>query len=320
MLGVILEMIEPDFQVGEHVESLVAAATFRVAGECAGVVEQFGRIRAHCPPPHRRNRETVMLRNFVLATCCTVVVLGSIGPRLASGKSAEKIPAYITAAVADAGRPEEDKQRDANRKPAETLAFAGIKPGEKVVELVPARGYFTRILSKVVGPKGHVFALSPPRRPNAAPDSPDPVAATTAIAADPAYSNVSVQAGSLARISVAEPVDVVFTAQNYHDVHNVPDLDIAAFNKAIFDALKPGGTYIVLDHTAEAGSAARDTSTLHRIDPATVKAEVTAAGFVLEGESKVLADPQDNHTLKVFDPAIRGKTDQFILKFRKPRK
>src|SRR5690242_2585295 len=98
-----------------------------------------------------------MLRNFVLATCCTVAVLGSIGPRLASGKSAEKIPSYITAAVADAGRPEEDKQRDANRKPAETVAFAGIKPGEKVVELVPAKGYFTRIFSKVVGPKGHVF-------------------------------------------------------------------------------------------------------------------------------------------------------------------
>jgi predicted methyltransferase len=171
-----------------------------------------------------------------------------------------------------------------------------------------------------VGPKGHVYALSPPRRPNAAPDSPDPEAATTAIAADPAYSNVSVQAGSLAKISVSEPVDVVFTAQNYHDVHNVPNLDIAAFNKSIFDALKPGGLYIVLDHAAEAGSGARDTSTLHRIDPETVKSEVQAAGFVLAGEGKFLANPQDNHTLAVFDPSIRGKTDQFILKFRKPGK
>src|SRR5262249_37152336 len=185
------------------------------------------------------------------------------------------------------------------------------RPGEKVVELVPARGYFTRIISKVVGPKGHVYALSPPRRPNAAPDSPDPVAATTAIAADPAYSNVTAQAGSLAKIAAPEPADIVFTALNYHDVHNVPDLDIPAFNKSIFDALKPGGVFLVVDHAAAAGSGARDTSTLHRIDPEVVKSEVLAAGFELAGESKLLANPEDDHTKAVFDPSIRGKTDQF---------
>jgi predicted methyltransferase len=257
-----------------------------------------------------------MLRNAVLVACCTAAaLLGSI-----RSDAAEKIPAYITAAVADPGRPAEDTQRDANRKPAETVQFAGIKPGDKVVELVPGRGYFTRIISKVVGPKGHVYALSPPRRPNAAPDSPDPVAATTAIAADPAYANVSAQGGSLATITVSEPADVVFTAQNYHDVHNVPNIDLAAFNKSIFNALKPGGVYIVLDHAAAAGSGARDTSTLHRIDPETVKAEALAAGFVLAGQSKVLENPQDAHAVAVFDPSIRGKTDQFILKFRKPKK
>jgi predicted methyltransferase len=256
-----------------------------------------------------------MLRSAVLVACCALAALGSV--RL---EAAAKIPAYITAAVDDPGRPAEDKQRDENRKPAETVQFAGIKPGDKVVELIPGRGYFTRIFSKVVGPKGHVYALSPPRRPNAAPDSPDPVAATTAIAADPAYSNVSVQAGPLATITVPEPVDVVFTAQNYHDVHNIPNIDLAAFNKSVFDALKPGGVYVVLDHAAAAGSGGRDTSTLHRIDPETVKSEVLAAGFVLAGQSKVLANAQDAHTVPVFDPSIRGKTDQFILKFRKPRK
>jgi predicted methyltransferase len=256
-----------------------------------------------------------MLRHAVLAACCTAALLGSI-----RSDAAEKIPAYISAAVADPGRPDEDKQRDANRKPAETVQFAGIKPGDKVVELVPGHGYFTRIFSKVVGPKGHVYALSPPRRPNAAPDSPDPVAATTAIAADPAYSNVSVQAGPLVSLTVSEPADVVFTAQNYHDVHNVPNIDIAAFNKSVFNALKPGGVYIVLDHAAAPGSGARDTSTLHRIDPAAVKAEALAAGFVLAGQSKVLENPQDAHTAAVFDPSIRGRTDQFIFKFRKPRK
>jgi predicted methyltransferase len=256
-----------------------------------------------------------MLRSAVLIACCAVTALGSLPLRAAA-----KIPGYIAAAVADPGRPAEDKQRDADRKPAETVQFAGIKPGMTVVELIPGRGYFTRIFSKVVGPKGHVYALSPPRRPNAAPDAPDPAAATTALASDSAYSNIIVQVAPLATITVSDPADVVFTAQNYHDVHNIPNIDIAAFNKSVFDALKPGGLFVVLDHAAAAGSGGRDTSTLHRIDPEAVKSEVLAAGFVLAGESKVLANAQDDHSAKVFDPAIRGKTDQFILEFRKPKK
>jgi predicted methyltransferase len=256
-----------------------------------------------------------MLRSAVLMVCCAVTAVGSLPLRAAA-----KVPGYIAAAVADSGRPAEDKQRDANRKPAETVQFAGIKPGATVVELLPGRGYFTRIFSKVVGPKGHVYALSPPRRPNAAADTPDPAAATTALASDPAYSNVIVQVTPLATITVSAPADVVFTAQNYHDVHNIPNIDIAAFNKSIYDALKPGGVFVVVDHAAAAGSGGRDTSTLHRIDPEAVKSEVLAAGFVLAGESKVLANAQDDHSAKIFDPAIRGKTDQFILKFRKPGK
>jgi predicted methyltransferase len=249
----------------------------------------------------------------------TAILLAAALLGMSTLEAAEHIPSYVSAAVADSARPAEDSQRDAERKPAQTIVFAGIKPGQKVAELIPGKGYFTRILSKVVGPKGHVYALSAPRRPNAPPESPDPAAATTAIAADANYSNVSVQVASIAEVKVPEPVDVVWTSQNYHDVHNVPNIDIAAFNKSVFDALKPGGTFIVLDHTAAAGSGARDTSTLHRIDPQIVKTEVKAAGFVFVGESKVLHNPQDDHTLKVFDPSIRGKTDQFILKFRKPK-
>jgi len=256
-----------------------------------------------------------MFRKAVLVACCAAVGLGSLALQ-----AAEKIPAYITAAVADSGRPAEDKERDANRKPAETVLFAGVKPGSIVVELVPGKGYFTRIFSKVVGPKGKVYAVSPPRRPNAAADAPDPSAATKAIAADPGYSNVVVRTAKLPALNVSIPADVVFTAQNYHDVHNVPNIDLPAFNKTVFDALKPGGVFIVVDHAAAEGSGARDTSTLHRIDPATVKSEVTAAGFEFVGESKVLANAQDDHAAKVFDPAIRGKTDQFIYKFRKPKK
>src|SRR5882757_91365 len=173
-----------------------------------------GAIRANSGTLRLPSKERPMLRNAVLVACCAVVALGSIPLQ-----AAEKIPSYIAAAVADPGRPAEDKERDANRKPAETVLFAGVKPGSTVVELVPGHGYFTRILRKVVGPKGHVYAVSPPGRPTAAPDSPDPVAATTTIAADPAYSNVSVQAGPIVTIAVPEPADAVFTEQNYHDVH-----------------------------------------------------------------------------------------------------
>ena len=113
---------------------------------------------------------------------------------------------------------------------------------------------------------------------------------------------------------------MIWPSQNYHDLHNISGLDLGAVNKSIFDALKPGAVYIVLDHVAEASSGFRDTSTLHRIDPEAVKTEVEAAGFKLVAQSDLLRNPADPHTAKVFDPAIRGKTDQFVLKFQKPAK
>jgi predicted methyltransferase len=228
------------------------------------------------------------------------------------------VPANIASAVADNNRPDADTQRDADRKPAQTLAFIGIKRGETIAELLPGGGYFTRILAKAVGPKGKIFAVVPPLPANSPPDRPDPAARIKPITDDPGFANVTVLQQSLAKLSVPSPVDLVFTAQNYHDLHNVPNLDVAAFNKSVFDALKPGGLYVVLDHSAEAGSELRDTSTLHRIDEAAVKKEVLAAGFALVGRSDVLANAADSRTAKVIDPSIRGKTDQFILKFRKP--
>lgn len=255
-----------------------------------------------------------MLRTTCSLTSAFVAGLMILAP---VAGAADKIPAAVSAAVADAGRPDADKQRDADRKPAEVIAFAGIKKGDHVAELLPGGGYFTRIFSKVVGDQGVVYALAPPRRPNAPADAPDPAAAVTAIAAD--YKNVKVATLGADKLA-PEPVDVVWTSLNYHDVHNRPNADLAAFNKGVFDALKPGGTYIVIDHAAEAGSGVRDTSTLHRIDVETVKTEVTAAGFKLEGHSDVLKNAQDPHTAGVRDATIRGKTDQFVLKFIKPKK
>lgn len=224
----------------------------------------------------------------------------------------------INAAVADAARPDSDKERDAARKPAETLEFSDVKPGEQIVELLPGGGYFTRLFSKAVGPKGHVYAWVPPRPANAPADMPDMAAKVNEIAADPGYKNVTVVQGPLSTLHPETPVNMVFTAQNYHDLHNIPGMDVAGFNKAVFNVLKPGGEYIVLDHAAAPGSGTQDTSTLHRIDPQAVKSEVQAAGFEFVSQSNAVANSADPHTAKVFDPTIRGKTDRFILKFRKP--
>lgn len=220
-----------------------------------------------------------------------------------------------TAAVADKSRPEADTKRDDARKPVEMLEFAGVKQGQTVVDLIPGGGYFTRIFSKAVGPKGTVYAVSGPPRP-----APAPTPAQDTIAADPAYSNVkSVHAPLAGGLSIPTQADLVWTSQNYHDVKNVPNIDMLAFDKAIYNSLKPGGVFVVLDHVADADTV-NATSTLHRIDPAVVKKEVEAAGFKYEGESKVLANPADDHKGKSTDDGpLRGHTDQFVYKFRKPK-
>jgi predicted methyltransferase len=249
-----------------------------------------------------------------------LILAGALAAALSIGAAAVQAapPAYVTAAVADKGRPEADTKRDADRKPAEMLEFAGVKPGMTVVDLIPGGGYFTRIFSKAVGPKGVVYAVYPPPRPSADPAKPTPTPAAETIAADPAYSNVKALKTSPASFAVPTKADVVWTSQNYHDLHNVPNLDMAAFNKGVYDSLKPGGVFIVLDHVGAAGDPAI-THTVHRIDPAVVKQEVTAAGFKFEGESPVLRNAADDHTKAVFDPSLRGHTDQFVYKFRKPK-
>lgn len=237
---------------------------------------------------------------------------------LTAGAAMAAPPAYVTAAVADKDRPEADTKRDVNRKPAEMLEFAGIKPGMVVVDLIPGGGYFTRIFSKAVGPKGVVYAVGGPPRPATDPAKPPPTPAQDVIAADPNYANVKSIHVPFAALVIPAKADVIWTSQNYHDLHNVPNLDMAVFDKAVYDALKPGGEFIVLDHVAAPGDP-KVTQTLHRIDPAVVKQEVTAAGFKFEGESTVLKNPADDHTKGIRDGFSQGQTDQFIYKFRKPK-
>lgn len=232
--------------------------------------------------------------------------------------ASKAIAPNIAAAVANPARPEADRARDENRKPAECLGFAGVKAGDRVGELVPGGGYFTRLLSKAVGPKGYVYAYMPSDIDEMYKKHGIPVPPP----ADPNYPNVSYIHAPIAKFVTPEKLDLVWTSQNYHDLHDkmFGPADVPAVNKAVYDALKPGGIFLIIDHAAEKGSGLRDTDTLHRIDEAAVKKEVEAAGFKLVAESDALHNSSDNHALKVFDPAIRGKTDQFMLKFRKPER
>jgi predicted methyltransferase len=206
-------------------------------------------------------------------------------------------------------RSDADKARDADRKPAQLMAFAGIKPGTQVAELAPGGGYYTRLLSLAVGDKGHVFAVSN-RESQAVRDW-----AKT-------HGNVSLQIGIADGKLAPIPVDVVWTTLNYHDFKNVKvgERDAAAaFNEAAFASLKPGGIYLINDHEAAPGTGTSATNSLHRIESSVVIREVEAAGFKLIGKSDILRHPADDHTIRVVETGIRGKTDQFVLRFQKPR-
>ena len=229
------------------------------------------------------------------------------------------VPPALAAAVADSSRPDSDTTRDADRKPEQTLAFSGIKPGDKVADYVADSGYFTRLFSTVVGSKGHVYAVEP---------TPffkfehfvKAVAELQGYAV--AHPNVTVTtAAALEGLRFPEKLDLIWISRNYHDLHDkfMGPVDTTAFNKAVYEALKPGGVYVVLDHSAASGATADVTETLHRIEPSTVRREVEAVGFRFDSESSILANPADPRTARVFDPTIRGHTDQFILKFRKPK-
>ncbi|MEQ1619050.1 MAG: methyltransferase [Terricaulis sp.] len=247
---------------------------------------------------------------FALAACNQQQAVAPPAPREVSADAA-----HIVAAIADARRPQEDKDRDGARHAAETLAFAGIEPGDKVADLIPGGGYFTRLFAVAVGEEGRVYPVIRPD--GVAKDFEMPILEVAA-----QYPNAVMARTPYDALAFPEPLDVVFTAQNYHDMYLTEyELGNAVnMNASAFAALKPGGLYVVIDHSAVAGSALETDAqaALHRIDQVRVRAEVEAAGFVFDGESEVLRNPADARAIRVFDPAIRGHTDQFMMRFRKP--
>ena len=221
------------------------------------------------------------------------------------------IPNYVTKAVADTSRPAADTARDALRLPAETIAFAGVRPGMKVAEFFPGGGYFTRPLSDVVGPTGHIYGIE-----NAKWDD----GSDAKVAAAVPDHNISIQLQKFGEFSLPEKVDLAWITQNYHDLHiaKYGPVDMAAFNRHVYDSLKPGGIYFILDHQANPGAGESQIAKLHRIEKSQVIREVEAAGFKLAGEDDALHRATDDHTNSVFDKSVQGHTDQFMLKFVKP--
>jgi predicted methyltransferase len=241
---------------------------------------------------------------------------------LASGAIAIAAPA-VTAkmkeAVADGDRPAADTARDANRKPAQMLAFAGVTPGKVVVDMLPGGGYFTRIFAKAVEPGGRVYAYFGTQydaRLKTQGKDPDDQFADL----KHSYHNLGVIHGPLPQFVTPEAVDMVWTSDNYHDMHNKAyAMDVNDVNKAVYKSLKPGGYYVIIDHKAAESAGDDVTETLHRVKESTVKKEVEAAGFKLVAQGQDLNAPGDDGTKRVFDADVRGKTNQFMLKFQKPR-
>jgi len=229
---------------------------------------------------------------------------------------------HITMAVNDSGRPEADMQRDAGRHPAEMLTFAGVQPGWRVADLGAGSGYYSRILSGAVGMDGEVISENMDwiveRFPNA----------------DTAITELAAERDNITRLVSPVPsilddydneLDAAFMMLIYHDQawaqegFEAPTReDRIAMNRSVFNALRPGGVYLVVDHRAEDGTGDSVIGDYHRIEEAFVREEIEAAGFELADESDILSNPDDTRTISVFDPSIRGNTDRFVLLYRKP--
>jgi len=247
-------------------------------------------------------------QTLVVAFAAGLLIAGVARPA-----GAEGAPAYVTAAIADPKRDQSDAALDPARHPAETLTLIGLKPGDKIVEFIP-RTYWRRLFSDVVGPEGHVYLFCPTEFSDnfaQAQDDPKPL---------PGFSNVSVILGHVDSFTTPEPVDVVWMRQNYHDLYDqfMGPADVPAINRAIYKALKPGGLYVIIDHSAKDGTGIAATETLHRIDAAVVKRDLTEAGFVFVADSNLLRNPADVRDQLSEAPSMINKTDQFFYVFRKP--
>jgi predicted methyltransferase len=221
--------------------------------------------------------------------------------------------ADIGAILADTSRPQADRDRDAGRAPAQVLEFFGVGPGDSVADLLSGGGYWTRIIVPIVGDEGRVYAGNNPFYMGFFGEAFD------ALLAEPAFGDVVRIDGPVDALPLPQDgsLDVVIMSQAYHDLV-LGEEDRDEMNRRVFAALKSGGVYGIVDHAAAPGSGTSATESLHRIDRQFVIDEIEAAGFDLAADSNVLANPDDDHSVAIFDPAISGQTDRFVLRFVKP--
>lgn len=238
--------------------------------------------------------------------------LAAIGLALASGVQGAEVD--LAKALDSANRPQADRDRDADRKPVELMKFFGVEPGMTALDVIAAGGYMTEVLATAVGPEGKVYSQNPPAllKPGGR-----TLPQVEARFADGRLPNAVRVDADLPASGLVPPgsVDVAITAMNLHDVYNRDPAAALAFMKAVYATLKPGGVFGVIDHVGVEGA---DNAQLHRMPKAAALELAKAAGFTVEAESEILAHPQDDHTQQVFAPGLRGKTDQFVLKLRKP--
>ena len=229
--------------------------------------------------------------------------------------AAHAAPMDPAAAVADTTRPDKDRDLDAARHPAEILAAIHLRAGQTIADVWPG-AYWDRLFADVVGPKGKVYATHLSDADKAEHET-TPAAGS---APYPEHANITVAVTTANTFTLPTKADVVWIRQNYHDLYDpfMGPADVPAFNKAVFKSLKPGGLFVVIDHSAPDGSGLAMTNTAHRIDAARVKSDMAAAGFVFVKESNVLRNPADSRTKLVFDPTVKGHTDQFVYIFRRP--
>jgi predicted methyltransferase len=251
-----------------------------------------------------------MLKRLLLAAAALSLPLGS----------ALAAPADVAAAVSAPGRPDANVQLDAVRRPVEVLTWLGLERGDRVLDYFTGGGYYAEIMARAVGPQGSVTGWNAPnfaRNPNI----------RTALEGIHQRSpNASFYATPTTAIALApNAYDFVLLHLVYHDAYwestrfGLPRIDPNTVTRAIFEATKPGGIVAVIDHIGASGDTRAVVEATHRIDPAVVRADFERAGFVFDGESQLLRNPQDNHSTNVFDPSIRGRTDRFVYRFRKPR-
>ena len=222
-------------------------------------------------------------------------------------------------ALANEARPDADRERDAGRKPAEVLEFLGIAPGMTVLDMFSGGGYYTEILSHVVGDSGRVIAQSNEAYLQFVGDE------FEKRYLDGRLTNAQVLMAENNELELeAASVDAIMLVLSFHDLfYEAPDngwpaIDVPMFLGELHKGLRAGGIVGIVDHYAADGASSDTGGTTHRIDPAIVVASMTAAGFELDGQSDLLRNPDDDYDKVVFDPELRGKTDRFVMRFRKP--